>query len=98
MKDKKLELICEKLLQRIENTTTDFYNRFIWCKSVDDVLNELGVEDWSDVLYEVGYSIYYCNNEVNNFSPRFCRLQDKVLAKLKENEDKVMKMVKLYNE
>lgn len=98
MKDKKLELICEKLLQRIENIATDFYNRFIWCKSVDDVLNELGVEDWSDVLYEVGYSIYYCNNEVSNFSPRFCRLQDKVLAKLKENEDKVMKMAKLYNE
>lgn len=96
--NKKLELICKKLLQRIENKATDFYNVFYGCKTVEDVLSRLDTDDWGDVLYEVGYGINYCQTEVPNLSPRFCRLYDKVLARLEENEEKIMKMAKLYNE
>lgn len=98
MKDKKLELICEKLLQRIEKRVQDDYHAFFWCKTVDNVLFELGTDAWGDVLYEVGYSINYCQTEVPNLSSRFCRLQDKVLAIFEETEDKIMKVAKPYNE
>lgn len=101
--NKKIDLICEKLLQRIEKQVQEdcYHAPFKGCKTVEDVLNMLGCDEhngWISVLYEVGYSLNYCYNEVPNLSPRFCRLFDKVLAKLEENEEKVMKLANLYNE
>lgn len=91
---KKLDLICEKLFKRIEKRVQLDSTAFYACKTVDDVLTELGSETWRDVLYEVGYSTRYCVDEVSNLSPRFCRLYDKALARFdKETEEKIMKLI-----
>lgn len=92
---KKFDLICEKVLQRIEKRVQLDSTAFYECKTVDDVLSELGADVWGDVLYEVGYSQRYCVDEVSNLSPRFSRLYDKVVARLKKTEEKIIKLVLL---
>jgi hypothetical protein len=90
MTNKQLDLICEKVLKRIENRVLIDSKAFYGCKTIEDVLLELGGEVWSNMLYEVGYSPRFCG-EVSNFSPRFCKLFNKVVAYLEQrNEFKII--------
>lgn len=89
MTKKQLDLICKNVLKRVLHNSKAFYG----CKTIEDVLLELGSEEWFNMLSEVGYSPRFLD-EVLNFSPRFCRLFDKVVATFdKETEDKIMKIV-----
>lgn len=97
MEKKKLEFIYEmistKAIELIENEPHYFYG----CKTIEDVLMELGCDVWGDVLYKVGYSPRFYVTEVVNRSPRFCRLFDKVVANFDEpTTEKIMKLLNAY--
>ena len=94
MTKKQLDLFCKKVLERVERILIDEPKEFKYCgcKNLEDVLLVLGGEVWNDILYEVGYSPRF-QDEVLNFSPRFRRLFDKVVATFdKEIEEKIMKI------
>jgi hypothetical protein len=86
MTKKQLDLIYEKVLKRIEKRVLLDSKEFYGCETIEDVLLALGGEEWSNILYEVGYSPRFCD-EVLNFSTRFCRLFDKVVAYLQQRNE-----------
>lgn len=89
-------MIREKVLQRIKERVLDNSKAFLGCKTIEDVLTELGSSAWEVILYEVGYNINL--DSIVNYSPRFISIFDEVLAKLgEETEEKILKMTMLYN-
>lgn len=94
-KSEKLDLIYEKMSAKVVDRVLLEPESFYGCKTIEDVLMNMGCDVWGKILYEVGYSSRFYVTEIVNLSPRFCRLFDKVAEKFDASNfmEKIMKLV-----